>query len=165
MDARWACPTVGRRAVARSAYPGPRPAGWIVARTADPSREAGNSEGKRGATSVARDAIEIERAGPAFARTRSPPARGSPTANEMEFKRETRQNLIQTFATGDVDGVTVAGLVWLFRRRHGERTLRFETAAQQLKCSDLDTIEMTNEIDETASSGAGVPEVVTGPEA
>jgi hypothetical protein len=83
----------------------------------------------------------------------------------MEFKRETRQNLIQTFATGDVDGVTVAGLVWLFRRRHGERTLRFETAAQQLKCSDLDTIEMTNEIDETASSGAGVPEVVTGPEA
>lgn len=74
--------------------------------------------------------------------------------DEMLFKQTTGEDLMSAFSTGDFNSITVAGLVWLYRRRF-EKTLKFQTVAEKLKFSDLDTIEMrdTSQSDDDENEG------------
>jgi uncharacterized protein (TIGR03382 family) len=53
----------------------------------------------------------------------------------------------------------VAGLVWLWRRRHNERTLTFAEVADEFKMSDLETLKIGDEEeDEGPQTDAEVPQ-------
>lgn len=82
--------------------------------------------------------------------------------DELDYKRITGAELMTPFMSGELNSAMIAGLVWLTRRRFGEKQLRFEKVAQEFKWADLDTIEFSNGSDSTE---AKLPEVVTNPEA
>jgi hypothetical protein len=80
--------------------------------------------------------------------------------DEMDFKEIAGEDLLTPFTTGKANSVTIAGLVWLFRRRF-EKNLRFDKVAVSFKLGDLDTIRVAKEGEEDAPA---LPEVVTDPE-
>lgn len=93
--------------------------------------------------------------------------------DEVEFRNATGTDLMTPFATGQINSIVVAGLVWRARVRAGERKLTFDTVARQVRWRDLDGVEVTglgNDEDEPPPPppprpGELTSEVPAGPEA
>ena len=72
--------------------------------------------------------------------------------DEKDYYTQVGHTIMDLF-TGQASFSTfaVAGLVWVWRRRHGERTLTFQEVAGEFKMSDLETLRVGD--DEEAESG------------
>jgi hypothetical protein len=68
--------------------------------------------------------------------------------DEMRFKEVTGSDLMSPFISGQVNSITISGLIWLYRVRQGEKKLTFRAVADVFRWSDLDNIEIRDKSEE-----------------
>lgn len=79
---------------------------------------------------------------------------GSVTGSDAKlFRAQVGTGLLEAIAGGALDLDTIAGLVWLSRRRGGERSLPYQTVADTLAWEHVDRVDAYD----AAEQGGGPP--------